>query len=229
LNACMNDESIERFHDVLNRLNEMSIQYTVNPLLVRGLDYYSHTTFEFVVRNVEKSDIEVSDASGMSHGATVLAGGRYDRLIEQLGGVSTPAIGWAAGIDRLVLLLDRNHERFNSSQEKSTAIIAATSTTHAQGDESNERQQQEQQIIKFAHDIAYECRYAGIAVFPVLVGRVGKHLSALNKRTNEIHDVIIIGVEEASNKTMTVKNLVTGQHTSCSIAEYIAKRKQRST
>ena len=64
-----------------------------HPHLVRGLDYYRHTAFEFV-----------TDQLGAQ--GTVLAGGRYDGLIEQLGGPHTPAVGWAAGIERLAMLID---------------------------------------------------------------------------------------------------------------------------
>ena len=68
-------------------------QWTRNPRLVRGLDYYRHTAFEFV-----------TDRLGAQ--GTVIAGGRYDGLIEALGGPHTPAVGWAAGIERLAMMID---------------------------------------------------------------------------------------------------------------------------
>ncbi|MCW5774779.1 MAG: histidine--tRNA ligase, partial [Rhodospirillaceae bacterium] len=79
------------FAAVLRGLDDIGITYHVDPLLVRGLDYYTHTAFEFVTTRL--------GAQG-----TVLAGGRYDGLIEQLGGPPTPGIGWAAGIERLMML-----------------------------------------------------------------------------------------------------------------------------
>ena len=79
------------FAAVLQGLDDIGIAYHVNPHLVRGLDYYTHTAFEFVTTRL--------GAQG-----TVLAGGRYDGLIQELGGPPTPGIGWAAGIERLMML-----------------------------------------------------------------------------------------------------------------------------
>jgi len=85
-------ESRERFEQVKAGLAALEIPFTLNPRLVRGLDYYSHTAFEIT-------------SSQLGAQATVCGGGRYDGLVEQLGGQSTPAIGWALGMERLVLLL----------------------------------------------------------------------------------------------------------------------------
>jgi histidyl-tRNA synthetase len=89
----LNERSREFFAAVLRGLDELHIGYEVNPRLVRGLDYYSHTTFEFVTHRL--------GAQG-----TLLAGGRYDGLIEQMGGQPTPGTGWAAGVERLMMLTD---------------------------------------------------------------------------------------------------------------------------
>jgi histidyl-tRNA synthetase len=88
----MAPESRERFEQVKAGLAALEIPFTLNPRLVRGLDYYSHTAFEIT-------------SSQLGAQATVCGGGRYDGLVEQLGGASTPAIGWALGMERLVLLL----------------------------------------------------------------------------------------------------------------------------
>jgi histidyl-tRNA synthetase len=85
-------ESRERFEQVKAGLAALEIPFTLNPRLVRGLDYYSHTAFEIT-------------SSQLGAQATVCGGGRYDGLVEQLGGDPTPAIGWALGMERLVLLL----------------------------------------------------------------------------------------------------------------------------
>ena len=85
-------ESRERFEQVKAGLSALAIPFTLNPRLVRGLDYYSHTAFEIT-------------SSQLGAQATVCGGGRYDGLVEQLGGAPTPAIGWALGMERLVLLL----------------------------------------------------------------------------------------------------------------------------
>ncbi len=87
----LDDESAEHFDGLKGLLDAAGVGYTVNPRLVRGLDYYSRTVFEWV-----------TDALG-AQGA-VCSGGRYDGLVEKLGGRPTPAIGWAMGIERFVEL-----------------------------------------------------------------------------------------------------------------------------
>ncbi|MEZ5528572.1 MAG: histidine--tRNA ligase [Porticoccaceae bacterium] len=89
----LEEESKEHFRQLLALLDSIGIPYQVNSRLVRGLDYYGKTVFEWV-----------TDALGAQ--GTVCAGGRYDGLVEQLGGKSTPAVGFAMGVERLVLLLD---------------------------------------------------------------------------------------------------------------------------
>ena len=89
----LDDESAEHFAGLKALLDVAGVNYTVNPRLVRGLDYYSRTVFEWV-----------TDALG-SQGA-VCSGGRYDGLVEKLGGRATPAIGWAMGIERFVSLYE---------------------------------------------------------------------------------------------------------------------------
>ena len=87
------EASRERFAEVQRGLTALGIPFRLNPRLVRGLDYYSHTAFEIT-----------SDQLGAQ--ATVCGGGRYDGLIGQLGGAPTPAIGWALGMERLLLVLE---------------------------------------------------------------------------------------------------------------------------
>ncbi|MEQ6884844.1 histidine--tRNA ligase [Salicola sp. Rm-C-2C1-2] len=87
------EESREHFRGLCERLDAAGLGYSINPGLVRGLDYYGKTVFEWV-----------TDALGAQ--GTICAGGRYDGLVEQLGGRSTPAIGFAMGMERLILLLE---------------------------------------------------------------------------------------------------------------------------
>lgn len=88
----LDQESADHFQQLLSMLDAAGIAYQVNPRLVRGLDYYSKTVFEWVTTEL--------GAQG-----TVCAGGRYDGLVEQLGGKATPAVGFAMGVERLVLML----------------------------------------------------------------------------------------------------------------------------
>ncbi|MEJ7927024.1 histidine--tRNA ligase [Sphingobium sp. AN641] len=93
IDACLTDEGRSFFEKVTAGLDAAGVAWERNARLVRGLDYYRHTAFEFV-----------TDRLGAQ--GTVLGGGRYDGLIENLGGPATPAVGWAAGIERLAMLVD---------------------------------------------------------------------------------------------------------------------------
>ncbi len=88
----LDDDSRAHFDGLQQGLSDLGIAYTLNPRLVRGLDYYSRTVFEWTT-------------TALGSQGTVLAGGRYDGLVEQLGGTPTPAVGWACGVERLILLM----------------------------------------------------------------------------------------------------------------------------
>ncbi len=90
----LNDEAVAHLEGLKALLDASGIAYKVNPYLVRGLDYYGKTVFEWV-----------TDALGAQ--GTVCAGGRYDGLVEQLGGKTTPAVGFAMGVERLILLIEQ--------------------------------------------------------------------------------------------------------------------------
>lgn len=89
----ISEESLTRFEKIKEYLKALNVPFVENPRLVRGLDYYTDTVFEFT-----------TDKLGAQN--TVAAGGRYDKLVEQLGGPATPALGFAAGIERLMLLVE---------------------------------------------------------------------------------------------------------------------------
>ena len=93
---CLDEESTAHFSKLQQLLNSAGVKFIINPRLVRGLDYYNRTVFEWVTTEL--------GAQG-----TVCAGGRYDGLVEQIGGKSTPAIGFALGLERLVALLEQRN------------------------------------------------------------------------------------------------------------------------
>ncbi|MDQ7056143.1 MAG: histidine--tRNA ligase [Persephonella sp.] len=95
LTDSLSDRSLERFERLKEYLSGLGVEYIFNPRLVRGLDYYTDTVFEFIT--------DMIGAQG-----TVAAGGRYDTLVKQLGGPDTPALGFAAGIERLMLLVEKH-------------------------------------------------------------------------------------------------------------------------
>jgi histidyl-tRNA synthetase len=98
LAEALSAESRDRFAQVQEGLAALDIPVQLNPHLVRGLDYYSHTAFEIT-------------SSQLGAQATVCGGGRYDGLVQQLGGPATPAVGWAMGLERLVLLLSQGDQQ----------------------------------------------------------------------------------------------------------------------
>ncbi|GAB3289555.1 histidine--tRNA ligase [Pseudidiomarina andamanensis] len=112
LSEYWDDESREHFNGLCKRLDAAGIKYVLNERLVRGLDYYNRTVFEWVTTEL--------GAQG-----TVCAGGRYDGLVEQLGGKPTPAVGFAMGMERLVLLLE-SQGKIPPEQAIDIYVIAAT-------------------------------------------------------------------------------------------------------
>ena len=94
MQAHLSDGAARFYSDLKDALVAFAVPFVENPRIVRGLDYYNHTAFEFVT-------------SALGTQGTVLAGGRYDGLVEQMGGRPVPGVGWAAGIDRLAMLLEQ--------------------------------------------------------------------------------------------------------------------------
>lgn len=161
------------FENILNLLTKFGVKYHVNSKLVRGLDYYNSTVFEFV----------------MSHeGAqnTVLAGGRYDNLVEKMGGKKVPAIGFAAGIERLMLLSETNTKK---SRPISVAYIS-----------DNEK--------SFAFEVAQDLRTQGFEVDFTLDGNFKKQMKRASQ--NNAKFVVIIGENEVKSGEFSVKNFDNG-------------------
>ncbi len=116
----LDQQSAEHFSELLEILDFNDLSYRINPRLVRGLDYYSHTVFEFVTTSLGSQ-------------GTVCAGGRYDSLIDHLGGKSTHAAGFAMGIERLVLMLqDQQKVTKKTETEIYFAMSGVNSTRHGQ-------------------------------------------------------------------------------------------------
>ncbi|NCP19296.1 MAG: histidine--tRNA ligase [Erythrobacter sp.] len=102
IDAYLSDEARAFFDAVTSGLDAAGVKWKRAESLVRGLDYYRHTAFEFI------PDEGSAAADALGSQSTILGGGRYDGLIESLGGPATPAVGWAAGIERLAMLVDRS-------------------------------------------------------------------------------------------------------------------------
>jgi histidyl-tRNA synthetase len=114
----LDEESLQHFASLRAVLEAAGVAYTVNPRLVRGLDYYNKTVFEWV-----------TNALGAQ--GTVCAGGRYDGLVTQLGGQATPAVGFAIGLERLVLLLDTLQQQHDNSEADIYVVSEANTLNNA--------------------------------------------------------------------------------------------------
>ncbi|MFC4350676.1 histidine--tRNA ligase [Fodinicurvata halophila] len=171
--AYLNETSRDFFAQVCRGLDALEIPYTLNSRLVRGLDYYSHTAFEFT-----------SDRLGAQ--SAVVAGGRYDGLVETMGGPSTPGIGWAAGIERLAMLV-----RDVDSPPRPVAVIPV-------GDAS------EATALKLTQDL----RHQGFAVELGYSGNLKKRM----KRANQMNAraAVMIGEDELKAGEATLRDLDSG-------------------
>lgn len=116
----LGEQSKMHFQSLCSGLDALNISYSINPVLVRGLDYYGQTVFEWV-----------TDKLGSQ--ATVCAGGRYDILVEQLGGAPTPAVGFALGVERIVLLMETLNQLKSEEIKKAVYIIATSDAALIQG------------------------------------------------------------------------------------------------
>ena len=170
----LNQASQDFFGAVKTGLEALGIPYTVNPRLVRGLDYYTHTAFEFVT--------EALGAQG-----TVMAGGRYDGLVGMMGGPETPGIGWAAGIERLALLLAETPEA-----PRPVAIIPVSAAEEPA-----------------ALALADRLRRAGHAVEMGYGGNVGKRMKRANKLNARA--AILLGESELARQVATLRDLDSGE------------------
>ncbi len=174
----LSPESKAFFDQVRQALTDLDISYQLNPRLVRGLDYYTHTAFE-----IQSSDLGAQ--------ATVCGGGRYDGLIEQLGGPATPAVGWAMGMERLMILLKELREA--PVAEMDFYVVSRGDAAQAQ-----------------ALKIAQSLRRQGFGAELDLSGSAfGKQF----KRADRSGAVacIILGDSEAENHSLQLKWLKSGQ------------------
>ncbi|MEX0695538.1 MAG: histidine--tRNA ligase [Rhodospirillales bacterium] len=182
LSEHLNDHSRQFFDAVLLGLADVGVETTINRRLVRGLDYYSHTAFEFV-----------TDKLG-AQGA-VLAGGRYDGLMEQMGGKPTPGIGWAAGVERLAMMVGEP-----VGAVRPIAVIPV-------GDAAS----------RTAIIVAQTLREAGYHVDLGYSGNMGKRM----KRADKLNAVaaVLLGDDELARKAATVRDMQNGEQAEVPLSE----------
>jgi len=170
----LNDESRRFFGEVLEGLELIGIKSEINPRLVRGLDYYCHTAFEFITETLGSQ-------------GTVIGGGRYDGLMEFMGGKPTPAVGWAGGIERLAMMV--------GEQDPATKPIVLVPV----GGENEGP----------ARQLAERLRRAGLTVDMGFSGNVKKRLNRANKAGAPA--AILLGEDEIAKDVATVRDMVTGE------------------
>lgn len=182
----LDEESKKYFEDTKKYLELLNIKYVENPKLVRGLDYYSDTVFEIK-----------SDKLGAQ--ATVLAGGRYDRLLEILDNVKIPAIGFAAGMERIAMLMDEN---LIENKEHGVYIVYFDDT--------------KEYFIKTLEELRKNDIKASFDYNP-------KSFGAQMKKANKINAeyVLILGEDEQKENVVTLKKFSTGEQEKYSLDEVI--------
>ena len=172
----LNDESKQHFEQVKHYLDILEIPYEVNPNIVRGLDYYTHTVFEV------EADIE-----GFGSQNVLCGGGRYNHLIEQIGGPSTPSVGFALGMERLLNALES--EAIHLGEQNIDLYIIPV---------------QEEQI-DYAVSLAQQLRMNG---FSVDIDYMKRNIKGNFKQADRLHAsyVLILGEEEVEKEVFTIKN-----------------------
>ncbi|HJX69207.1 MAG TPA: His/Gly/Thr/Pro-type tRNA ligase C-terminal domain-containing protein, partial [Dehalococcoidia bacterium] len=183
------------FQSVQEYLGAVSIPFQLNPRLVRGLDYYTRTVFE----------IEPREAGGQS---TLGGGGRYDHLIEELGGRPTPAVGFATGLERIILNL-KNQRLDIPPLPKPDVFIAYL----------------EQEAKIEAMKIASELRREGI---PVIMATGDKSLKGQMRQANslDIAYALILGEQELLQRTAMLRDMRSGEQKSIPLTEIAGFLKQ---
>ncbi len=184
LHDYLDAESREEFDQLCAMLDAVGIQYSINSRLVRGLDYYNKTVFEWVTTHL--------GAQG-----TICAGGRYDSLVEQLGGKSVPAVGFAMGVERLILLLETVNPLKDNPQQVDVYFIIA-------GD---------QQVVNQAKIVSERLRMA-LPNLRMLSHCGGGSFKSQMKKADKIGAKIalIVGSDEVEQSSVVVKPLREGMN-----------------
>ena len=177
----LDDESHEHFNQLCSLLDAMGVKYEINPKLVRGLDYYNKTVFEWVT-------------SALGAQGTVCGGGRYDGLVEQLGGHATQGVGFAMGLERLVLLVQEVNKEITLPQAVDLYLVYA-----GEGTTLN------------AFQIAEQIR-SELPQVRVMTHCSGGKFQKQFKRADKIEAkyALVIGESEVQAKTVVVKDLRNG-------------------
>ncbi|WP_050615877.1 histidine--tRNA ligase [Bacillus testis] len=194
----LNPESKSYFEKVLKHLEAMEIPYTVDPTLVRGLDYYNHTAFEIM-----------SDAKGFGAITTLCGGGRYNGLVEEFGGPETPGIGFAMSIERLIAALAA--ESITLPIEHATDVYVVAMGEAAQD---------------YSVKLVNELRLQGFSADRDYNGRKVKAQFKAADRANARY-VAVLGDDELNKKTITLKDMESGEQQEIALESFVATLKKQ--
>ena len=185
----LNEESKSYFEEVKSSLESLGIPFVEDSTLVRGLDYYSHTVFEII-----------SDIPDLGKANTLCGGGRYDGLIELLGGPSTPGIGFAMGIERIIILL-KELECYVPDKELDVFVMNLDNTNYA---------------FQIIDDLR-------LSEFSVETDYTGKNMKGMWKLVDKLNPkfVLIIGEDERVSNYITVKDNITKEETKVKTSDLI--------
>ncbi len=185
----LNEESKIYFEEVKSSLESLGIPFVEDSTLVRGLDYYSHTVFEII-----------SNIPELGKANTLCGGGRYDGLVELLGGPSTPGIGFAMGIERIIILL-KELECYVPDRELDVFVMNLDNTNYA---------------FQIIDDLR-------LSEFSVETDYTGKNMKGMWKLVDKLNPkfVLIIGEDERVNDYITVKDNITKEETKVKTSDLI--------
>ncbi|MFS0561822.1 histidine--tRNA ligase [Terribacillus sp. 179-K 1B1 HS] len=195
----LNEESKAYFDAVKNNLDAIGIAYEVDPNLVRGLDYYNHTAFEIM-----------SDAEGFGALTTLTGGGRYNGLVEEVGGPSTPGIGFALSIERLLFALEAEGIELPVKTGTDVYVVALG----------------EGAVQKEAVKLTYQLRLAGLTADKDYLGKKMKgQFKAADRQQAKF--VVVLGEDELAKGVISLRNMQDGQQTEVAITEAVDAIKEQ--
>ncbi|KEO85220.1 histidine--tRNA ligase [Tumebacillus flagellatus] len=188
----LTDEDKTHFEQVKSYLDSFGIRYVVNPRMVRGLDYYTQTAFEF-----------------MESGSTLSGGGRYNGMVEQLGGPDQPGIGFAVGIERALIALQNQDVQLPIEKGVDVFLVAL-------GEEASKR----------TVTLLQELRTAGLVADK---DYLGKSMKAQMKAADRLNakQVVILGDDELAQGVANIKDMESGEQVSVPLSELVQKVQQK--
>lgn len=210
LSAYLGKESLQHFEALCDLLDQAGIQYEINPRLVRGLDYYNGTVFEWV-----------TNALGAQ--GTVCGGGRYDGLVAQLGGQATQGIGFGIGVERLLLLIETIHPELKQPKNIDIYLITDQSKADQARADELETDLPQKTVLGQAQKLATELRQQlPTAIIMNYYGQTSLKKQFIRADKLGVKIVVLLSAETLTTNQVVIKNLTTGEQHQVSESEVAA-------